>query len=191
MIKKLLLISILTLTYSFAITKEQIHPEMTNKIDKVLMILKDSKLPKEKKGEEIIGIMNTLFDYPLMAKLSLGKTWKVITKEQRENFTKLFEVKLKDSYIEKLDLYTDELVQVLGIEEPNKNRIVLKTQLIGKDEKYEIDYKFYSKKNGSDWLIYDVNLIGVSIIQTYRKQFSGFLKDKEFDELLAHMETKN
>lgn len=188
--KKLLIVFVLLFTYSFAMTKEQIKPEMSNKIDKVLMILKDSKLAKDQKGKEIIQIMNSLFDYPLMAKLSLGKNWKIITKDQREKFTTLFEQKLKDSYIEKLDLYTDELVEILDLKEPKRNRIVLKTQLIGKDDKYEIDYKFYNKKNSPEWFIYDVDLLGVSIIQTYRKQFSGFLKDKNFDELLVHMETK-
>jgi len=37
------------------------------------------------------------------------------------------------------------------------------------------------------WFIYDVNLVGVSIIQTYRKQFSEFLKTKSFDQLLKSL----
>ncbi len=190
MYKLLILLFLVFSSFSFAGLKQAtIHPDMTNKIDKVLMILKDSKLEKSKKAEEIINLMNNVFDYSLMSRLSLGKDWNEITPAQKSEFVKLFTKKLKDSYIEKLDLYTDELVEVLGIDQPKSNRIVLKTQLIGKEEKYEIDYKFYQEDGVDSWLIYDVDLLGVSIIQTYRKQFSGFLKDKTFDELLTFLKS--
>lgn len=188
MYKLLILLFLLFSSFSFAGLKHAtIHPDMTNRIDKVLMILKDSKLDKNKKAEEIINLMDNVFDYSLMSRLSLGNEWNKLTASQQEQFIKLFTKKLKDSYIEKLDLYTDELVQVLGVEQPKSNRVVLKTQLIGKEEKYEIDYKFYQEEGIDSWLIYDVDLLGVSIIQTYRKQFSGFLQDKSFEELLTFL----
>ncbi len=127
-------------------TKENIQIEMTNKIDKVLIVLKDSNLSKDEKANEIISLMNSAFDYTLMSRLSLGKTWKEISKEDRIEFIKIFTQILKDSYVDKLDLYTDELVQILGTEEPKKNRLILKTQLVGKDRKYDINYKFYKVK---------------------------------------------
>lgn len=191
MYKLLILLFLLFSSFSFAGLKHAtIHPDMTNRIDKVLMILKDSKLDKNKKAEEIINLMDNVFDYSLMSRLSLGNEWNKLTASQQEQFIKLFTKKLKDSYIEKLDLYTDELVQVLGVEQPKSNRVVLKTQLIGKEEKYEIDYKFYQEEGIDSWLIYDVDLLGVSIIQTYRKQFSGFLQDKSFEELLTFLNSK-
>lgn len=186
MFVKLILSFLLIVSCSFGMTKDEIKVKMSNKIDKVLMILKDSKIEKDKKVEEIVSIMNSLFDYTLMSRLSLGRTWNQLSDEQKKQFENLFTKKLKDSYVEKLNLYTDELVKILGTEQPKTNRIILKTQLIGKEDKYDIDYKFYEKHN-NHWLIYDVNLLGVSIIQTYRQQFSGFLKDKSFDELIANL----
>ncbi len=193
MIKKLILPFILLFaTCSFAMTKANIQIEMTNKIDKVLIVIKDSSLSKNEKANEIISLMNSAFDYTLMSRLSLGKAWKKISKEERVDFIKLFTQMLKDSYVDKLDLYTDELVKVIGTSEPKRNRLILKTQLIGKDAKHDINYKFYKVKNAVDtWLIYDIDLIGVSIIKTYQSQFKGFLKDKTFQELLVHLKTKN
>ncbi len=190
MFKLIVSVFLLFSTFSYAITQMEIKPEMSNKIDKVLMILKDSKVEKSKKVEEIISIMDPVFDYTLMSRLSLGKKWKSISPSQKNEFTYLFTQKLKDSYVEKLDLYTDELVRVLGTEQTKRTRILLKTQLIGKEEKIDINYKFYKKKNEDTWLIYDIDLLGVSIIQTYRKQFSGFLKDKSFNDLLVHLKAK-
>lgn len=188
---KILFSLLLVLNFSYAnFKKDNIDAQMGNAIDKVLMILKDSNMPKEKKSEEIINLMNPIFDYELMSRLSLGKQWNLISQDKKEDFVKAFTEKLKNSYVEKLDLYTDELVEILDKEQPKANRIILKTQLVGKEEKYQINYKFY-EKNKDNWLIYDVDLLGVSIIQTYRKQFSGFLKDKTFDELLSYLKDKN
>jgi len=71
-----------------------------------------------------------------------------------------------------------------------KNRIHLPTHLMRKNEKRDVLYKFYkSKKRG--WLIYDVDILGVSIIQTYRTQFSGILKENSFDVLLEKLKSSD
>ncbi|QDF28585.1 Tgt2/MlaC family protein [Halarcobacter anaerophilus] len=186
MIKKLILTLLLLVSYSFALTKDEIKPKMSTKIDKVLLILKNDQLQKDQKKEKILSIMNSIFDYSLMSRLSLGRMWSTLQDEQKEKFIKLFTNKLRTSYLDKLDLYTDQFVEILGTEEPKNNRIILKTQIVGKEDKYSIDYKFY-RKNDDNWLIYDVNLLGVSIIQTYRQQFAGFLKDKSFEDLMANL----
>ncbi len=189
--KLILPLILLFATSSFAMTKVNIKTEMTNKIDKVLIVIKDSNLSKDEKANEIISLMNSAFDYTLMSRLSLGKTWKKISKDERIEFIKLFTQMLKISYVDKLDLYTDELVKIIGTEEPKRNRVILKTQLVGKDAKHDINYKFYKVKNAVDtWLIYDIDLIGVSIIKTYQSQFKGFLKDKTFQELMVNLKTK-
>ncbi len=187
MLKKLSLLFFIFVNLSFAMTKDNIESQMSNKINQAMIILQDSTLSKEQKADKIISHMSSIFDYDLMSKLSLGKNWKEISKEQRAEFTKLFTQKLKNSYTDKLDLYDDEKFEILGKEESKKNRITLKTQLISKNEKYDINYKFYKVKNIDNWLIYDVDIVGISLIQTYRNQFAGFLKDNSFDELLINL----
>lgn len=130
--------------------------------------------------------MDKFFDYKIMSQISLGKDWPTLSAEQKEEFIKAFELKLKNSYIDKLDLYTDEKIEVHSLEKLNPKRIKLLTYLIGKDDKYEIEYKFY-KNDKNDWLIYDVNIIGVSIMQTYRQQFAGYLKNNSFKDLLISL----
>lgn len=187
MMKKLLITFLILLTSSFALTKEQIKPEMSNKIDQVLMVLKNSKLSKEKKNLEIESILSPVFDYKIMAMLSLGRPWKDLNEKQKDEFVYLFTKQLKSSYSKQLDLYTDELVEIVGLTQPKKYRIVLKTQLIGKDKSFDINYKFYKKKKSDDWLIYDVDLLGVSVIKTYKAQYKGFLKDKSYEQLVSHL----
>ena len=137
-------------------------------------------------NQRIIKEASVIFDFKLMARLSLAKKWKAISKAQRKEFTALFVKRIQQSYLEKLNLYTDEEVIIEDAKKTKKKRVELKTFLVSEDDKKEMIYKFRKhKKRG--WLVYDVNILGVSFIQTYRSQFSGVLKNKSMDELIEDL----
>ena len=190
---KFLLVLTITITYANALQENEIQEQITKKIDNVLLVLEKKELSLSQKGEEIIKIIDEVFDYELMAKIALGKeTWNNLSVEKQKEFVKIFETKLKNSYVEKLELYNDQKVKIIGLKPHNNTRLQLETELIGKEGSYKINYNFYNKsKEKEQWLIYDVDLVGVSIIQTYRQQFAGLLKEKTFDEMLALLETSN
>ena len=189
----ILLIIAATFSYANALKQNEIKEQMTKKIDSVLLVLEKKNLTIPQKGDEIIKIIDEVFDYELMARISLGKeTWNSISEQKQKEFTKIFENKLKKSYIEKLELYNDQKVKIIGLKPHNNTRLQLETQLVGKEGNYQINYNFYNKaKDSEQWLIYDVDLVGVSIIQTYRQQFAGLLKEKSFDEMLVLLEKSN
>ena len=178
------------ITSANAMKQDEIQNIMTKKIDNVLTILEQKNIPFNKKGEQIIKIIDEVFDYELMARIALGKeTWDTLSEQKQKEFTKIFETKLKNSYIEKLELYNDQKVKIIGLNPYKNARLQLETELLGKEGTYKINYNFYNKsKDSEQWLIYDVDLVGVSIIQTYRQQFAGLLKEKTFDEMLALLE---
>lgn len=189
---KILLLITLILSNAFALKEDEIQTEMTKKIDNVLEILQKKEKSNTQKGDEIIKIVDDVFDYELMAKIALGKeAWASITTEKQKEFSKVFEDKLKKSYIEKLKLYNDQKVKIIGLKPYNNTRLQLETELLGKDGTYQINYNFYNKsKDSNEWLIYDVDLVGVSIIQTYRQQFAGILKEKTFDEMFEQFKNQ-
>ena len=189
----ILLIIAATFSYANALKQNEIKEQMTKKIDSVLLVLEKKNLTIPQKGDEIIKIIDEVFDYELMARISLGKeTWNSISEQKQKEFTKIFENKLKKSYIEKLELYNDQKVQIIALKPYNNTRLQLETQLVGKEGNYQINYNFYNKaKDSEQWLIYDVDLVGVSIIQTYRQQFAGLLTEKSFDEMLVLLEKSN
>lgn len=190
---KVLLVVLFTITSANAMKQDEIQSVMTKKIDSVLTILEQKNIPFTKKGEQIIKIIDEVFDYELMARIALGKeTWDTLSEQKQKEFTKIFETKLKNSYIEKLELYNDQKVKILGLNPYKNARLQLETELLGKEGTYKINYNFYNKsKDSEQWLIYDVDLVGVSIIQTYRQQFAGLLKEKTFDEMLVLLENPN
>ena len=189
---KILFLITFAITSANAMKQDEIQTVMTKKIDNVLTILEQKNLPINKKGEQIIKIIDEVFDYELMARIALGKeTWDTLSEQKQKEFTKIFETKLKNSYIEKLDLYNDQKVKILGLNPYKNARLQLETELLGKEGTYKINYNFYNKsKDSEQWLIYDVDLVGVSIIQTYRQQFAGILKEKTFDEMFKQFKNQ-
>ena len=179
-----LVILIIGQNFVFADEVSEIREMTKEKVDIVINTLKDVNLSKDEKKELILETVDGLFDFDRMAKLSLGKKyWKSLSKDGRKEFSRLFVERLKQSYLDKLDLYTDEEVVVDEAKQKKKNRVEVLTYLVSKDDKMEMKYKLYKdKKKG--WLVYDVEVLGVSIVQTYRSQFSGYLKKKSMDELM-------
>jgi len=184
MLKKILLILIFTVASSYGVEEQNIKNIMDTKTKQAIQILKNKSLSQKEKEKKIIKIMDPIFSYATMAKISLGKTWKTLSKSEKKAFSKTFEHKIKRSYIDKLKLYHNQKVLTSEPKKIKKNRIKLTTKIVGNNETYKIVNSFFKKKNSTQWYIYDVKLAGVSIIQTYRKQFSAFLKTKSFKQLL-------
>ena len=156
------------------------------RINKVVDTIRDKSLDKKTRNEKIIEIISPMFDFSQMAKLSMGKkNWQRMNKKQQQEFNKLFVKRLQESYLEKLDLYTDEEVTVDEAKQVKK-RIHVTSHLMSKDDKMEMIYKFYKKKN-QGWMVYDVKVMGVSIVQTYRSQFAGILKNQSIEDLLKKL----
>lgn len=165
--------------------KSEILKITKERIDLVIQTLKRKDIDKKTRDKKIIDTVMEIFDFQRMAKLCLGKKhWKRLNKEQRKEFLDLFEKRLQESYLEKLDLYTDEKV-VIEEAKRVKKRIYIMTYLVSKDDKIEMIYKFYKSKKG--WKVYDVEIAGVSIVQTYRSQFAGVLKKGTIDDLLKKL----
>jgi phospholipid transport system substrate-binding protein len=166
--------------------KSEVEELLKNNLDAVFTVLQKKGLEQQAKNKEIVEIVTPMFDFELMARLSLGKKhWPELSRDKKEKFTELFIQRLKASYLKNFTLYTDEKI----FYEPSvqvKKKIHAPTYLLSKDKKISILYKFY--KAGNDWKIYDLEIQGVSIIRSYRSQFSRILASGTVDDLLLKLE---
>ena len=165
--------------------RSDVRALLKEKMDAVIVLVRNKDFDKSVSNDKIIETVDPIFDFKLMAKLSLGKKyWSGIGREKREEYSHLFIKRLKESYLEKLDLYTDE---ELVYNEPKKvkKKIHAPVLLVSKDNKIEMIYKFYKSKKG--WMIYDVEIQGVSVVQTYRTQFHDVMKRGTMDDLIAKL----
>lgn len=185
-ILKVLVASILLCNVAYAVPEDKLYDVMKVKIDKATAVLQNKTLDIKNKEKEIFALFDSMFDYTLMAQLSLGNQWKLLSDEQKVEFTTHFEKRLKTAYIDKLYLYTNEAIIVKELNKLNENRIQIPMHIIGEKETFEVIYKLY-KTSQNDWLIYDVDILGISIIQTYRNQFIGVLQKESFEGLIAKL----
>ncbi len=155
--------------------------------DAAIIILQKKDIDEKVKFEQIYKIVSPLFDFPLMAKLTLGrKNWPKLTPPQQEKFTRLFTNRLKGSYLENVKLYKDEKASFKPISQKKKNIIYIPMQLKSKEKETAILYKLC--KADKYWKIYDVEIQGVSILLTYRSQFDDILRRGTVKDLLSQME---
>jgi phospholipid transport system substrate-binding protein len=158
---------------------------LKSKLEAVLSVLQKTEVEHEAKKKEIIEIVSPIFDFSLMAKLTLGrKFWPGLAKEKKERFTELFVKRLKETYLAKLTRYTNARI-VYNAPIQVKNKIYVPTELISKDNKISMLYKLYKSKH--NWKIYDIEIEGVSIVITYRSQCNQVLSSGTIDDLLTKL----
>jgi phospholipid transport system substrate-binding protein len=159
---------------------------LKSKLDSVFEVLQKEDLEQEAKNKAVVEIVTPMFDFALMAKLSLGKKhWPGLTAEKKDRFTELFVKRLRQSYLNKLTTYTDEEI----IYEPSvevKKKVHIPTSLISKGKKISMSYKFYNSNN--NWKIYDIEIQNVSIIRSYRSQFNEILQRGTMEDLFEKLE---
>jgi phospholipid transport system substrate-binding protein len=170
------------------IADEKIDAEefLKSNLDAVFAVLQKKDLTPQAKNNEVVEIVTPMFNFALMAKLSLGrKYWLDLTQDKKDRFTELFVKRLRQSYLDKLTTYTDEKI---SYESPVavKKKIHIPTHLISKGKKISMLYKLYPSSN--IWKIYDIEIQGVSIIRSYRSQFREILQKGTFDDLLQRMQ---
>jgi len=156
------------------------------KWDAVIPVLHNKQLDRKSKEAEITRIVSPIFDFPLMAKLALGrKNWPKLTPPQRQKFTELFVERLKASYAEKISLYTNEKVLFKPLMQ-NKKTVQIPVELVSAGKTVAMLYRL--RKVDGCWRIYDVQIEGVSILLTYRSQFDDILHNGGVEELLRRLE---
>lgn len=152
----------------------------------VILVLQNKDLDQDARVKKINKIVSPIFDFPLMAKLALGrKHWPKLTAAQQEKFTLLFVERLRISYREKVALYTNEEV-LFKPAVKKKSMVYVPMELKSKDKKIAIMHKL--RKVGKRWKVYDVEIQGISILLTYRSQFDDILSKGTVEDLLSRLE---
>lgn len=186
--RKVFILLFLICSISFGIELKSIDETLKSDFKKALNIMADSKISKEQKPLELFKLFDAYFDYSLMARLSLSKLYKTLNKAEQDEFIKLFVANLKTSFTQKLGYYSDQEIEFVKGELTNKNRYNVHAIIKNKSENYPLIFKFHLA-NGSDYLIYDVDILGVSIIQSYRSQFSDLSQSAGFNEITKRLQS--
>lgn len=160
---------------------------LRTKLNGVVSLLQQKDMDPNERGEKIAKLVTPIFDFALMAKLTLGrKHWPRLTARQRDTFSRLFIEHLKEYCREKLMLYTNEKVVFKpAVRGKTKSQVHIPTILVSKDKDISILYKLHNRDK--KWKIYDVEIQGVSIVVTYRSQFDEMLRKGTVEDFLTEL----
>lgn len=168
---------------------KKIRAVIEKTVNSVLDVLKEKGLDKDVRRKRVLDVVDPVFDFRLMGRLTLLRGhWAKLDESQKVEFMDLFIQTIKDSYYEKIDLFTDETVEFDDPVPGEKGKYQMLTRVNSKGQRYGILYKLY--RTGSEWKVYDVEVEGVSLIQSYGSQYDQFLQKGTVPGLLARMRQK-
>ena len=177
---------VLTVPVIHAGDVEDINSMVKKKVAVIFDLLGKQDIEKNERNEKIVGELNEIMDFQLAAYLSLGKHWKKITKTQKKEFVETFQQYINNYIVEKIDLYTNQKIDIGDSKIVKKGRAELEIGILSGGETLQVNFKLRKNKK-KEWRVYDVDIEGVSLITTFRSQFSGVLKNSSFEELLEKL----
>ncbi|NDY58048.1 ABC transporter substrate-binding protein [Desulfovibrio sulfodismutans] len=161
-------------------------------VDQVILLLQDpaykDTATKPVMREKLIKTVQGIFDAKELSRRALATNWDKFSANQQERFSEAFLTLLQNTYLDRIESYTDEKVNYLGEKMLAADRAEIPTIVNSKGRDIPITYRML---NANGWRVYDVVIEGVSLVQNYRNQFSQILMKESPDKLIDMLGKKS
>ena len=122
--------------------------------------------------------------------MAMGPNWKKASPEQQTQLVAEFKTLLIRTYSGALSQLRDQTVQFKPLRAaPDDNQVVVKTVVLGHGDPVPLDYRL--EKTATGWKVYDMNIMGVWLIEAYRNQFSNQISQNGIDGLVKFLQDRN
>ena len=195
--KNLLKIIVGLLCFAGIAQAEIIAPDVLIKttVDEVLSIVKHDKDIKAGNQQKILEMVESKvlphFDFVHMTRLSVGKSWRAATPEQKQALVKEYRDILVRTYTKAFTIYRDQTVEVKPVKmAADATEVTVKTS-INKPGAAPIPVNYEMEKGADTWKVFDLTIEGVSLVTSYRGTFSSEIQEKGIDGLIKTLSDKN
>lgn len=129
-------------------------------------------------------------NFTRMTAAAVGRNWRQATPEQQKRLQDEFKTLLIRTYSGALSQVKEQSVNV----KPQRaaatdTEVVVRTEVLGRGDPVQLDYRL--EKTAGGWKIYDLNVLGVWLVETYRTQFAQEISAKGVDGLIASLAQRN
>ncbi|MBU3551304.1 phospholipid-binding protein MlaC [Polynucleobacter sp. MWH-Berg-3C6] len=122
--------------------------------------------------------------------MAMGPNWKKATPEQQNQLVMEFKNLLIRTYSGALSQLRDQTVQFKILRAaPDDKEVVVKTVVLGRGDPVPLDYRL--EKTDKGWKVYDMNIMGVWLVEAYRNQFSNQISQNGIDGLVKFLQERN
>lgn len=163
----------------------------------VLAAIKEDKAIQAGDTGKIIALVDTRImpnvNFQRMTASSVGPAWRQATPEQQKRLQEEFKTLLVRTYSGALGQISDQTISI----KPSRSaaddtEVLVRTEIRGRGDPIQLDYRLEKTPGqGAGWKIYNLNVLGVWLVETYRSQFAQEINAKGLDGLIASLAARN
>ena len=160
----------------------------------VLDSVRNDKSIKDGDVQKVITLVDAKVmphvNFQRMTASAVGRYWRQATPEQQKKLQDEFKVLLVRTYSGALAQVRDQTVQLKPMRaSPEDKEVVVRTEIRGRGDPIQLDYRLEQVAGG--WKIYDVNVLGIWLVENYRNTFSQEIGANGIDGLIAKLAERN
>lgn len=145
-------------------------------------------------NNKIMGLVDAKImpyvNFTRMTASAVGRFWRQATPEQKQKLQTEFKTLLVRTYSGALSQVKDQTLEVKPLRAaPTDNEVVVRSEVRGKGDPIQLDYRL--EKSDAGWKIYDMNVLGVWLVDTYRTQFAQEINANGLDGLISSLAQRN
>ena len=128
-----------------------------------------------------------------MTAAAVGPGWRQATPEQQQRLQEEFKVLLVRTYAGALAQVSDQRILLKPLRAaPEDKDVLVRTEIVGRGDPIQLDYRLEKTPgDGAGWKIYNLNVLGVWLVETYRSQFAQEINAKGIDGLIDTLASRN
>jgi phospholipid transport system substrate-binding protein len=132
-------------------------------------------------------------NFQRMTASAVGPAWRQATPEQKVQLQDEFKILLVRTYAGALAQVTDQTIAMKPMRSaPDDKEVVVRTEIKGRGDPIQLDYRLEKTPGqGAGWRIYNLNVLGVWLVETYKSQFAQEINAKGLDGLIATLAERN
>ena len=160
----------------------------------VLDAVKADKSIKQGDVQKVVALVDAkvmpYVNFQRMTASAVGRYWRQATPEQQKRLQEEFKILLVRTYSGALAQVQDQTVEIKPMRGTAADKeVVVKTEIRGRGDPVQLDYRL--EQAGGSWKIYDVNVLGVWLVENYRNSFSQEIGANGIDGLIAKLADRN
>ena len=129
-------------------------------------------------------------NFTRMTASAVGRTWRQASPEQKKRLQDEFKTLLTRTYSGALTQVKDQTISIKPLRYAAADtEVIVRTEVLGRGDPIQLDYRM--EKVASGWKIYDLNVLGVWLVENYRTQFAQEINAKGIDGLIATLAQRN
>ena len=160
----------------------------------VLDAIKSDKATQAGETNRVLALVDTKVmpnvNFTRMTASAVGRNWRQATPAQKTRLQEEFKTLLIRTYSGALSQVKDQSLNVKPLRAaPTDTEVTVRTEVLGQGAPVQLDYRM--EKTPTGWKIYDLNVLGVWLVETYRTQFAQEINANGIDGLIASMSQRN